>query len=69
MVTMERHSTLDSAAMLRVTNTGVGVPADLNIDQPRCLGWQLVTMLTKQLHGIIDLDRDQGTRITMRFPH
>jgi two-component sensor histidine kinase len=66
---MELHSTLDGAAMLRVTDTGVGVPTELDIHQPRSTGWQLVTLLTKQLYGILDLERDQGTRITVRFPH
>lgn len=69
VVTMELHSTLDGAAMLRVSDTGVGVTAELDIHQPRSTGWQLVTLLTKQLHGILDLERDQGTRITVQFPH
>jgi two-component system, sensor histidine kinase PdtaS len=68
-VTMKLHNTPDGAAMLRVTDTGVGVPAELDIHQPRSSSWQLVTLLTKQLHGIIDLERDQGTRITVQFPY
>jgi two-component sensor histidine kinase len=54
--------------MLRVTDTGVGVTAGLDIHQPTRLGWQLVTLLTQQLHGVVALERDQGTRIAVRWP-
>ena len=67
MVTMELHGTPDGTVALRVTDTGVGVPAELDIRQPTHLGWQLVGLLTKQLHGVLDLERDQGTRMTVRF--
>jgi two-component sensor histidine kinase len=59
---------LFQAVALRVTDTGVGVPAELDIHQPRRLGWQLVTLLTQQRHGVLALERDHGTRITVPFP-
>jgi two-component sensor histidine kinase len=68
MVRVDLHDTLDGGVMLRITDTGDGVPAELDIHQPRSLGWRLVTLLTKQLYGTLDLERDQGTRITLRFP-
>jgi PAS domain S-box-containing protein len=68
MVTMELRGSSESSVMLRVTDTGVGVPAALDIHQPTRLGWQLVTLLTQQLHGELVLERDRGTRITVRWP-
>jgi PAS domain S-box-containing protein len=68
MVIMELRGSSEGSVMLRVTDTGVGVPAALDIHQPTRLGWQLVTLLTQQLHGELVLERDQGTRIIVRWP-
>jgi PAS domain S-box-containing protein len=68
MVIMELRGSSEGSVMLRVTDTGVGVPAALDIHQPTRLGWQLVTLLTQQLHGELVLERDRGTRITVRWP-
>jgi PAS domain S-box-containing protein len=68
MVIMEFRGSSEGSVMLRVTDTGVGVPAALDIHQPTRLGWQLVTLLTQQLHGELVLERDRGTRITVRWP-
>lgn len=68
MVIMELRGSSEGSVMLRVTDTGVGVPAALDIHQPTRLGWQLVTLLTQQLHGELALERDRGTRITVRWP-
>ena len=67
MVIMELRGSSEGSVMLRVTDTGVGVPAALDIHQPTRLGWQLVTLLTQQLHGELTLERDRGTRITVRW--
>jgi two-component sensor histidine kinase len=67
VVTIELHDLTEDIVMLRVTDTGTGVPAALDIHQPTCLGWQLVTLLTQQLHGVLTLERNQGTRISVRW--
>jgi two-component sensor histidine kinase len=53
---------------LRVANTGVGIPADLDVHQAESLGLQLVCALTEQLGGIIELNREGGTTFTLTFP-
>jgi two-component sensor histidine kinase len=68
-VTIEFRSAPDGLVMLRVTDSGIGVPAGLDIHQPTSLGWQLLTLLTQQLHGAVELERGHGTRITVQWPH
>jgi two-component sensor histidine kinase len=68
MVIMELRGSSEGSVMLRVIDTGIGVPAALDIHRPTRLGWQLVTLLTQQLHGELALERDRGTRITVRWP-
>jgi two-component sensor histidine kinase len=68
LVISELRATSDGAVVLRVTDTGVGVPAGLDIHQPTRLGWQLVTVLTRQLQGELTLERDPCTCITVQWP-
>jgi two-component sensor histidine kinase len=50
-----------------VRDNGVGFPEDLDIHQAASLGLQLVTGLTKQLDGTVELRREGGTVIEIRF--
>ncbi|KKM81700.1 hypothetical protein LCGC14_1327210, partial [marine sediment metagenome] len=52
---------------LIITDNGAGIPEGLDIYNTKTLGLQLVTSLTKQLRGKIELDRDKGTRFTINF--
>ena len=47
---------------------GVGLPEDLDVSRPSSLGLTIVNALTGQLNGIIDLGRNGGTEIRIRFP-
>jgi two-component sensor histidine kinase len=51
-----------------VRDNGVGLPAEMDLDHPPSLGLQLVQMLTEQLQGTLEVDRQRGTcfRITFR---
>jgi len=53
---------------LRVADTGVGLPADLDVHQTASLGWQLVCALAEQLGGGITVAREGGTAVTLTFP-
>ncbi len=56
-------------ATLRVSDDGVGLPADLgDIASAETLGLRLVADLTKQLHGTLHIDCDAGTCVTISFP-
>jgi two-component sensor histidine kinase len=52
---------------LRVSDNGVGIPENLEIEDLDTLGFQLVTTLVDQLDGELELKRNSGTEFTMRF--
>jgi len=52
---------------LSVSDDGVGFPGNLDFRNTKTLGLQLVCILTDQLEGTIELDRNCGTRFTIRF--
>ena len=52
---------------LRVTDDGIGLPADFDIFGPQALGLQLVDTLAKQLGGKYLLESRGGTQFGMTF--
>ena len=55
--------------MMAVSNDGVPVPADFDIEHDRTLGMQLVSLLAAQLQGQVELTRSPDTRFCVRFPY
>jgi len=55
------------AFCLRISDTGIGFPEDLDFRRTESLGMQLVCSLAGQLNGTIELFRDCGTRFEIRF--
>jgi len=53
---------------LVVSDTGVGLPKDFELEAAGTLGLRLVLMLIGQLGGKMELDRVQGTKFSMTFP-
>jgi two-component sensor histidine kinase len=52
---------------LAVQDDGVGFPAGLDFQHTESLGLQLVNSLTRQLDGVIELQRDPGTAFIITF--
>lgn len=52
---------------LTVTDTGVGLPREIDVKNPKTLGLQLVSMLVNQLHGTLDVVTDSGTTFMVTF--
>lgn len=52
---------------LRICDHGVGIPADLDIENTESLGLQLVRNFTAQLQGTFILKREQGTDWRIHF--
>jgi PAS domain S-box-containing protein len=59
---------VDERAMLSVSDDGVGIPDTLNLEQTSTLGLQLVTLLTDQLGGDVEIRRKNPTSFVLRFP-
>ena len=53
--------------VLTVSDNGVGIPEDLNIEDLDSLGFQLITTLVDQLDGELELKRNDGTEFAIRF--
>ena len=53
--------------VLTVSDNGVGIPEDLNIEDLDSLGFQLITTLVDQLDGELELKRNNGTEFAIRF--
>ncbi|KWT86735.1 CHASE domain-containing protein [Candidatus Magnetominusculus xianensis] len=67
-ITIELRVLTDSDELeLIVGDNGVGMPEGIEIGKTRSLGLKVVTILTKQLRGTIEIDRADGTRYILRF--
>ena len=52
---------------LEVSDNGVGIPENFEIEDLNSLGFKQVASLVDQLGGKFDLKRYNGTKFTMRF--
>ncbi len=52
---------------LIVSDNGKGIPKNINYQEPRTLGFLLVTNLVKQIHGNIEIISKKGTNIIITF--
>jgi len=53
--------------ILTVSDNGIGIPENINIEDLDTLGMQLVISLIDQLDGELELKRDNGTEFIIRF--
>jgi len=53
--------------ILTVSDNGIGIPENLDIEELDSLGFQLVTSLVDQLDGEFELKRNNGTEFTLNF--
>jgi two-component sensor histidine kinase len=58
----------DARYVLRVSDTGVGLPADFDPERGKSLGMKLVRMLTGQLGGEMECRNGTGTTFEITFP-
>ncbi len=57
-----------SSVQLVVADNGVGIPKQMQWNQPKTLGLQLVHSLTGQIKGAIELEQEEGTCVTLSIP-
>jgi PAS domain S-box-containing protein len=53
--------------ILTVADDGIGIPENIDLENTKTLGLQLVNTLVKQLYGSIDIYRDTGTLFKIVF--
>jgi len=53
--------------ILSVSDNGVGIPENFDIKNLDSLGLRLVTSLVEQLDGKLELKRNSGTELIIRF--
>lgn len=58
----------DGGYALEVSDDGIGFPANVDFRNTRSLGLQLITSLTQQLQGQIEMTNHHGTSFRIEFP-
>jgi len=53
---------------LSVADNGIGFPEDIDFRRSTSFGFKIVNALVSQLHGTIELDRENGTVFQIEFP-
>lgn len=68
LIKVALHAGIDKYLTLIVSDSGVGLPKNLDLKSAKSLGFQLVDVLTKQLGGIIELEcGGAGTEFRVYF--
>ncbi|QUY46012.1 sensor histidine kinase [Acaryochloris marina] len=64
------HMTQTAKQMLalKISDSGIGLPANLNFARSQTLGLRMVNTLTKQISGTITVKRETGTSFEICFP-
>ena len=68
VVRVQLQSTAGHEAILSVSDNGIGIPANLRIDQLRSVGMQVITTLVTQLDGQLEIVRESGSTFRVTFP-
>ncbi|MCU0286755.1 MAG: GAF domain-containing protein [Acidobacteria bacterium] len=63
-----RLSSREQNIILTVSDNGIGLPRNLNIENASSLGFQLVNILARQLRASVSLETNQGTAFKIIFP-
>ncbi|HEY3363432.1 MAG TPA: sensor histidine kinase, partial [Methanosarcina sp.] len=66
-IKLHREEDSNNSFILRVSDNGVGIPENIEIEELNSLGLQLVTTLVDQLDGELELKRNNGTEFIIRF--
>ena len=61
------HSDNDNMFTLVVSDNGSGIPKEVDINNSDTFGMQLIKYLTSQLKGKLELDRNNGTKFSLKF--
>jgi len=54
--------------VIKISDDGIGMPKNIDINDPDTLGLSIVDMITQQLQGTLSLDRKNGTSFILEIP-
>ncbi|MBF0541339.1 MAG: PAS domain S-box protein [Nitrospirae bacterium] len=57
----------DNEIELSIGDNGIGLPENLDLINPKSLGLTIITILVKQLDAVLEVDRTNGTKYTIRL--
>jgi two-component sensor histidine kinase len=66
-ITVALHQQGPDRLLLEVQDDGIGLPEDLRPAEAKSLGLHLVSILTRQLNGDLEIRRENGTLFRVRF--
>ena len=66
-INIDLHSNENNKFILMVSDNGIGIPADVELENADTFGMQLIKYLTNQLKGKLELDRKNGTKFRLEF--
>jgi len=67
-ISLEIRKAGHGKVILEVSDNGIGLPDGFDMDKPVGLGLQLVSMLTSQIDGHLEVKSDKGTIFKIAFP-
>lgn len=66
-ISIEMYSTDNVNFTLKIKDDGIGIPESIDFKNTDTLGMELITTLTSQLEGTIELNRSEGTEFIIKF--
>jgi PAS domain S-box-containing protein len=67
-INIDMTSNPDNMCTLIVKDNGIGIPDEIDFKRSHTQGMQLIMTLAKQLEGEIEIDKEDGTKVTIVFP-
>jgi PAS domain S-box-containing protein len=67
-ITIKLSRDTSEFAILSVSDNGIGISEEVDLNRLGTLGLQLVSLLSDQLGGQLEINRANPTRFTLRFP-
>ncbi|MDF5711061.1 MAG: PAS domain S-box protein [Nostoc sp. S4] len=68
LICIELHQNNDNNFILRVSDDGIGLPSNFDLQKVASLGLQLVDALTSQLGGTLKIKGEMGVESQLKFP-
>ncbi len=68
-IQIDLRKTLSGTTLLSVSDNGVGLPTDFDIESEKSLGLRLVHLLTRQIGGQLSVINTAGTTFMIEIPH